>query len=206
MPSSTPAPKHLLSSSFGFSPIPAVSPATTHLSLDPNIFAKHTVCQAVSESVIYCKEQNISDPIEILRCAQKFIVKGKPLNGFTGRSADELADDRTSFILINQHNVLGTALEEIPCLEDVRLTLEVSFYDENGQDAGGARKKFFRLCLQEIKRTYLDSGLQELLPEDYQIIGLIVSLSVLQNGTMQGFSMKINFKQFWAIAKPAQSA
>ena len=136
----------------------------------------------------YCKEQNISDPTEILRCAQKFIVKGKSLNGFTGKSiADELTDDRTSFILISRHNVLGTALEEIPCIEDVQLTLEVSFYGENAQDAGGPRREFFRLCLQEIKKTYLDDGLKEHLSEDYRIIGLIMALSALQNGKMPRF-------------------
>ena len=136
----------------------------------------------------YCKEQNISDPTEILRCAQKLIVKGKSLNGFTGRSiADELTDDRTSFILISRHNVLGTALEEIPCIEDVQLTLEVSFYGENAQDAGGPRREFFRLCLQEIKEKYFDNGLKEHLSEDYRIIGVIMALSVLQNGKMPRF-------------------
>ena len=143
-------------SSSEFADISAVSPATTQLPIDPNLPVKHTVSQSVSECVTYCKQQNISDPTEILCCAQKFIVKGKSLNGFTGRSiADELTDDRTSFILISRHNVLGTALEEIPCIEDVQLTLEVSFYGENAQDAGGPRKEFFRLCLQEIKKNIL---------------------------------------------------
>ncbi len=166
----------------------AATPATTQLLIDPNLFATHSVSQSVSECVTYCKEQNISDPIEILRCAQKFIVKGKPLNGFTGRSiADELSDDRTSFILISRHNILGTALEEIPCIQDVQLTLEVSFYGENAQDAGGPRREFFRLCLQEIKKTYFDNGLKDHLSEDYQIIGLIMALSILQNGKIPKF-------------------
>jgi hypothetical protein len=78
-------------------------------------------------------------------------------------------------------------MEEIPCIEDVQLTLEVSFYGENAQDAGGPRKEFFRLCLQEIKKTYFDNGLKEHLSEDYQIIGLIMALSVLQNGKMPRF-------------------
>ena len=168
--------------------ISAVSPVTTQLAIDPNLPVKPTVCQSVSECVTYYKEQNISDPTEILRCAQKFIVKGKSLNGFTGRSiADELTDDRTSFILISRHNVLGTALEEIPCIEDVQLTLEVSFYGENSQEAGGPRRELFRLCLQEIKKAYFDNGLKEHLSEDYRIIGLIMALSVLQNGKMPRF-------------------
>ena len=133
----------------------------------------------------YCKEQNISDATEILRCAQKLIVKGKPFNGYAGGS--ELSDDRTSFVHIRRNNVLHTALEEIPCIEDVQLTLEVSFYGENAQDAGSPRREFFRLCLQEIKKTYFDNGLKEHLSEDYKIIGLITAFSVLQNGKIPTF-------------------
>jgi hypothetical protein len=165
----------------------SVTPATTSTStpsVTPATTLRHSVSQAVSECITYCKEQNVYDPTEILRCAQKFLVKGKPLNGFRGRSID---DERTNFILINRQNVLGTAMEEIPCIEDVQLTLEVSFYGENAQDAGGPRKEFFRLCLQEIKKTYFDNGLKEHLSEDYQIIGLIMALSVLQNGKMPRF-------------------
>ena len=98
-----------------------------------------------------------------------------------------MTDDRTSFILISRHNVLGTALEEIPCIEDVKLTLEVSFYGENAQDAGGPRREFFRLCLQEIKKAYFGNGRKEHLSEDYRIIGPIMALSVLQNGKMPRF-------------------
>lgn len=143
--------------------------------------AKDTVSQAIDECLAYCKEQDISDPVEILRCAQKFIVKGKPLNGYTG-AAGEFSDDRSSFILISRHDVLGTAFEEISCIEDVQLSLEVSFYGENAQDAGGPRKEFFRLCLQEIKQKYFDNGIKEHLSEDYKVVGLIMALSILQNG------------------------
>ncbi len=57
----------------------AATPAATQHSIDPTLFARHSVSQSVSECVTYCKEQNISDPIEILHCAQKFIVKGKAI-------------------------------------------------------------------------------------------------------------------------------
>lgn len=99
----------------------------------------------------YCKQPNISDAIEILRCAQKCIVKGKSLIGYIGGS--ELSDNRTNFVHISRHEVLRTALDEIPCIEDVQLTVKVFFYGECAQDAGGPRREFFRLCFQEIKKA-----------------------------------------------------
>jgi hypothetical protein len=45
---------------------------------------KCSVSQATDHCITYCKGKNITDPVEILRCAQKFLVRGKPLNGFTG--------------------------------------------------------------------------------------------------------------------------
>ena len=78
-------------------------------------------------------------------------------------------------------------MEEMSVLEDAELTLEVSFYGENAQDEGGPRREFFRLCLQEIKSKYFDNGLKEHLFEDYEIVGLIMGLSVLQGGKMPRF-------------------
>ena len=47
--------------------------------------------------------------------------------------------NESNFILINRHDVIGTAMEEIGALlvEDVRLTLEVFFYgDQDGNFLG----------------------------------------------------------------------
>ena len=38
---------------------------------------------------------------------------------------------------------------------------------------GGPHKEFFRLVLMEIKSTYFDHGLQELMRENYTLIGII---------------------------------
>lgn len=109
----------------------------------------------------------------------------------------ELDDDGTSFVHISRHKVLRTALEEIPCIEDIPLTLEVSFY------AGGPRRECFRLCLQEIKKTYFDNGLKEHLSEDYEIIGLIMALSVLQNGKIPTF---LDEEQLQAVSGNANTS
>ncbi len=165
---------------------------------------KSSVSQATDHCITYCKEKNITDPVEILRCAQKFLVRGKPLNGFTG-DPEEL--NESNFILINRHDVIGTAMEEIGALlvEDVRLTLEVSFYGENAQDAGGPRREFFRLCLQAIKPKYFDSGLKEHLSEDYKIVGLIMALSVLQNGKIPRFLTEDQLQEIFMAERSTSS-
>ena len=155
-------------------------------SYQPSLATNLSVDSAVDECITYCKAQNIDDPVEILRCAQKFILKGKPLHGYSGDPA-EFNDNRSNFIVIDRHNVLKTALEELNCLEDAQLSIEVSFYGESAQDAGGPRTEFFRLCLQEIKSKYFDQGLKEHLYEDYETVGLIMALSILQDGKIPRF-------------------
>jgi hypothetical protein len=43
------------------------------------------------------------------------------------------------------------------------------------------------LCLQKIKEVYFDNGLRELLADDYEKVGVIISLSILQNGPIPRF-------------------
>ena len=142
-----------------------------------------TISSITDDCITYCNEHHISNPVEILRHAQNCIVMGKSLNGYTGGPVETI-NDQSNFILINRQDVLGTALEEISSIEDFQLSLEVSFYGENAQDAGGPRREFFRLCLQEIKQKYFDNGLKEHLSEDYKTVGIVLALSVLQNGNI----------------------
>ena len=88
--------------------------------------------------------------------------------------------------------MLKAALEEVMSIENRRVTLEVSFYNAIAQDNAGPRREFFRICLQEIKSTYFDTGLKEHLADDYNTVGLIMALSTLKNGapTTQIFLMK----------------
>ncbi|CAB3980212.1 leucine-rich repeat-containing DDB_G0290503 isoform X1 [Paramuricea clavata] len=151
----------------------------------PPLNRKTTIFDVAADCVTYCKEHNIDDPVEILRYAQNCIVTGKPLNGYTGD--EETLDGESNFILINRHDVLATALEEIGSIENPQLTLEVSFYGENAQDAGGPRREFFRLCLQQIMEKYFNNGLREHISEDYKTVGLIMALSILQNGNIPRF-------------------
>ena len=123
--------------------------------------------KAVHSCIDYCLERSIENPVEILRCAQRFLLCGRPLD-----VTDPCAplDGETNFILVNRQNVFQSAKEEFRSVAEVtnpRVTLEVSFYGEGAVDAGGPRKEFFRLCPQEIKKDYFDSGLKEHLSDDY---------------------------------------
>jgi hypothetical protein len=42
------------------------------------------------------------------------------------------------------------------------------------EDYGGPRKEFFRLILAQIKETYFDNSIRELLREKYVTIGIIL--------------------------------
>lgn len=82
---------------------------------------------------------------------------------------------------------MESALEEVKEIKDPRLTLEVSFYGECAEDQGGPRREFFRLCIKEIKDKYFENGLKTHLQDDYSTVGLIMALSVIQNGVVPRF-------------------
>ena len=52
---------------------------------------------------------------------------------------------------------------------------------------GDLEKSFFRLILTEIKEKLFDNGLIEDFSEDYYTSGIIMELSVLQNGKILTF-------------------
>lgn len=145
---------------------------------------KMTVDEVVKKTVQYCRKNDISNPVEILRCMQLNMVTGRALEV---EFAHEEILGETNFIMVDRQNLLQTALDEISCLQDFRKTLEVQFYDEEAQDYGGPRKEFFSLVLNGIKSNYFDKGLREHMLHDYKTIGIILGLSILQNGKLPTF-------------------
>ena len=135
---------------------------------------------AAAECLNSCKSHNVSNPIEILKCAQNYIVQGRPLDVF---SPSRSLNGETNFVSIDRSDVLNSAVEELKAVDNInlRLTLEISFYGEKARDAGGPRKEFFRLCFEEIKEKYFENGLRELVAEEYEYVGVIMALSILQN-------------------------
>jgi hypothetical protein len=83
----------------------------------------------VNECVSYCKAQNVSDPVSILKIFQKMIVTGRPLDVDEDTRTTGL-NGETNFIIVDRDNIVRTALEEVASLCDMRKCLEVQFYSE----------------------------------------------------------------------------
>ena len=82
---------------------------------------------AVGKVVTFCRTNNVHNPVEVLRCMQQVIVTGRKLEV---ESDSEVLEGETNYINVDRMNLLETAIEEIGALENLRLTLEVSFYGE----------------------------------------------------------------------------
>jgi len=81
----------------------------------------------VDTVISYCKENNIQNPVEILCCMQKHIATGRALEL---ESDSETLEGKTNYINVDRMNLLEATFEEVRAIEDLRLTLEVSFYGE----------------------------------------------------------------------------
>lgn len=82
---------------------------------------------AVTKVINYCIGRNVSDPVEVLRCIQKEVVTGRPLEIV---DVGESVEGDTNFMLVDRSNLLSTAFEELADYNDFRPTLEVQFYGE----------------------------------------------------------------------------
>ena len=129
-----------------------------------------------------CK--GFQNPVAILKKAQEHILVGRQLDIVD--PSTELKG-KTNFIIIDRDHVFQDALAEVALIDNLRLPLEVNFMGEGAQDSGGPRKEFFRLVLKEIKEKLFDSGLIEDFAERYYTSGIIMGLSVLQNGKIPTF-------------------
>ena len=156
--------------------------------------------KVISDLIKKCNAENIIDPIEILRCASTHIVQGRQLDI---SSASNTLEGETNFIHVDREDILQSAFEELRSLENPRLTLEVSFYGELASDLGGPRKEFFMLCLREIQSKYFDKGLRDYMSEDYEVVGLIMGLSILQNGRVPHFLNEEMIKETFMSETPS---
>ncbi|CAB3985662.1 RNA-directed DNA polymerase from transposon X-element [Paramuricea clavata] len=118
-------------------------------------------------------------------------------------SASDTVEGATNFIHVDREGVLQSAFEEISSLENLRLTLEVSLYGELVSDLGGPRKEFFMLCLREIQSKYFAKGLRDYMSADYEVVGLIMVLSMLQNGCVPHFLTEEIIKETFMTESPS---
>ena len=86
-----------------------------------------SVDDIVAKIVAYCVAENISNPVEILRCLQKELVTGRPLEV---TDVTQCVRGQTNFILVDRDKILSTAFDELQSYDDYRVALEVQFYDE----------------------------------------------------------------------------
>lgn len=129
-----------------------------------------------------CK--GFQNPVLILKKAQEHILVGRKLDIVD--PSTEL-EGKTNFIVVDRDKLYQDAFAEISLIDNLRLPLEVNFMGEGAQDFGGPRKEFFRLILTEIKEKLFDNGLIEDFAEDYYTSGIVMGLSVLQNGKIPTF-------------------
>ena len=63
---------------------------------------------AVAECISICKEKNVCYPVEVLKCAQRLILQGYPLDVV---STEEVLNCGTNFVCIDRFNVFNSAAE-----------------------------------------------------------------------------------------------
>ena len=105
----------ILESTISSSNAIAAVPVVDNLSVD----------EIVDKVVGYSSAENISNRVEILRCLQKDLVTGQPLEVM---DATECSRGQTNFILIDRNNLLSTAFDELRSFEDYCVTLEVHVF------------------------------------------------------------------------------
>ncbi|CAH3175188.1 unnamed protein product [Porites lobata] len=74
------------------------------------------------------------------------------------------------------------------------------------EDFGGPRKEFFSLCVKAIKEKYFDDGLLNHQAEAYYLVGVILGLSILQNGVLPRFIGEENLQEIFFSPNPNQCA
>lgn len=87
------------------------------------------VLEIAKKTIQFCKNNNIDNPVEILKALQTDIVIGRPLEIV---DVSESVEGETNFIMIDRGNILTTAFDEIRAIPKSQLqkTLEVQFYNE----------------------------------------------------------------------------
>ncbi|XP_052281294.1 uncharacterized protein LOC127878807 [Dreissena polymorpha] len=163
--------------SMEFHDLPEIASITSMVTLDnvlPGSEDQHNgdyLSTIVKKCTTFCKSNDVSDPIHVLKIFQKEIVTGRPLE-LTEETSSTGIYGETNFILVDRGDLLKTAIEEIRAISDMRKCLEVQFYGECAADFGGPRKEFFSLVLHCIKEEYFEPVREW--SDDYEAVGRIL--------------------------------
>ncbi|XP_052277389.1 uncharacterized protein LOC127876299 isoform X2 [Dreissena polymorpha] len=118
-----------------FHDLPEIASITSMVTLDnvlPGSEDQHNgdyLSTIVKKCTTFCKSNDVSDPIHVLKIFQKEIVTGRPLE-LTEETSSTGIYGETNFILVDRGDLLKTAIEEIRAISDMRKCLEVQFYGE----------------------------------------------------------------------------
>lgn len=91
------------------------------------VYSNESVTDIVNSCVKYCIEQEVKDPVDILRIYQKRIVTGRQLDI---SSEAETIEGETNEINVDRTDLLRSAFDEIQYITDLCLCLEVQYYNE----------------------------------------------------------------------------
>ena len=90
---------------------------------------------------------------EVICIFREEYIQGRALNLPPDIASDDAAmQGQTYKVVVSRRNIFQGILDELSLDSyQPRITLEVQFMGENGQDAGGLRKEFLRLSLDVIQ-------------------------------------------------------
>ena len=116
------------SSSSNTSVVPSSSVPVVDLTHTPTaVNDGQSVDAIVENTTTYCQQNNILNPVEILRYFQQKMVIGRALEV---QSVDEVKEEETNFVMVDRQNLMLTAFDKILFLTELRKTLQVQFYGE----------------------------------------------------------------------------
>lgn len=130
------------------------------------------------------KEQNLSNPVEVLRFIQQQVVSGRALDV---ASIEETLEGETNYITVDRDRIIESTFSELEYVDNFNITFKVDFMGEESVDLGGPRKEWIRLINHAIKLKYFDHGLRPLLSPDYYFVGVMIAVAMLQNGQLPVF-------------------
>ena len=111
-----------------------------------------------------------------MRYLQESLLHGRPLHLVDDTCTIEVL---TNCITVDRDNILDTTYQELPYIEDYRITFEIDFMGEKPKDLGGPRLKWIELCSREQYIKYFSNGLREHLAEDYFYVDIMVGVAML---------------------------
>ncbi|KAH3832814.1 hypothetical protein DPMN_106110 [Dreissena polymorpha] len=109
-----------------FHDLPEIASITSMVTLDnvlPGSEDQHNgdyLSTIVKKCTTFCKSNDVSDPIHVLKIFQKEIVTGRPLE-LTEETSSTGIYGETNFILVDRGDLLKTAIEEIRAISDMRI-------------------------------------------------------------------------------------